>query len=392
MPNLPTLVSLCFLTLVGCSDSSGPADGAGDGDGNGDGDPSEFRLETEVVASGLSSPVYVTAPPGDPRLFVVEQAGRVRIVEDGQLLGVPFLDITDRVRSGGERGLLSVAFHPDYASNGFMYASYTDDNGDTRIERYSVTGDASVADPGSSKPILSVDQPFGNHNGGLIVFGPDGKLYIGLGDGGSGGDPQGHGQNTNTLLGALLRIDVDAGDPFAVPADNPFVGDPNGRDEVWAYGLRNPWRFSFDHEAGNLYIADVGQNSWEEVNAVRASDAPLNYGWNAMEGAHCFAVDPCDDLDFILPVLEYGHSDGCSVTGGYVYRGAAIPEIRGHYFYSDFCSGFLRSLRFVGGAVSDQREWDVGDLGRVLSFGEDAAGELYILSADGRVLRLVAGD
>ncbi len=367
-----------------CSEADGPS--------GCDCEPGGTELAVEVVIQGLSSPLYLTAPADDPRLFVVEQAGRVRIVEDGQLLGAPFLDISDRVGSGGERGLLSIAFHPDYASNGYFYASYTDKSGDTRIERYSVSADPNVADPVSAALVLYVEQPFSNHNGGLIVFGPDGKLFVGLGDGGDGGDPMGHGQQTGTLLGALLRIDVDGGAPFTVPADNPFVGDPDGRDEIWAYGLRNPWRFSFDREAGDLYIADVGQRRWEEVNVVPADSGGANYGWNLMEGAHCFAADPCDSLDLVLPVVEYGHGEGCSVTGGYVYRGSAIPALRGHYFYSDFCSGFLRSFSYSDGTVSDRREWNVGELGAVLSFGEDADGELYLLSSNGSVYRLVAAE
>jgi glucose/arabinose dehydrogenase len=378
------IVFLVALAAAGCSDSGGPS--------GCDCEPGDTELAVEVVAEGLSSPLYLTAPAGDSRLFVVEQAGRVRIVENGELVDWPFLDITDRVGSGGERGLLSIAFHPDYASSGYFYASYTDDGGDTRIERYSVTGDPNVADPGSADSVLYVEQPFSNHNGGLIVFGPDGMLYIGLGDGGSGGDPGGNGQNRNTLLGALLRIDVDGGDPFAVPADNPFVGDPDGRDEIWAYGLRNPWRFSVDREAENLYIADVGQNLWEEVNVVPADSGGANYGWNVMEGAHCFPSDPCDSSDLVRPAVEYGHGESCSVTGGYVYRGSGIPEIRGHYFYSDFCSGFLRSFRSSGGTASEEREWNVGGLGAVLSFGEDADGELYVLSGDGRVYKLVAAE
>jgi len=374
----------CVLAVGGCSDSEGPS--------SCECELGDTGLALAVVAEGLSNPLHLTAPAGDSRLFVVEQAGRVRIVESGRLLETPFLDITDRVGSGGERGLLSIAFHPDYASNGYFYASYTDDGGDTRIERYSVTGDPNVADPGSADSVLFVEQPFSNHNGGLIVFGPDGRLYIGLGDGGSGGDPQGNGQNLETLLGALLRIDVDGADPFAVPADNPFVGDPDGRDEIWAYGLRNPWRFAFDREAGDLYIADVGQNRWEEVNVVPADSGGANFGWNIMEGAHCYVSDPCDSSGLVLPAVEYGHGDGCSVTGGYVYRGSAIPEIRGHYFYSDLCSGFLRSFKFSDGAVSERREWNVGDPGSVLSFGEDPDGELYLLSANGTVYKLVAGE
>ncbi len=382
-----TLLIPVTVVIVSCANSTEPAE-----NGNGANDPNppveSFGLAAQVVASGLSRPLYLTAPTGDPRLFVVEQAGRIRIIEDGQLLGTPFLDISDRVRSGGERGLLSLAFHPEYASNGFFYVNYTDDGGDTKVERYSVTGDPNLADANSAKLILSVQQPFSNHNGGLIVFGPDGMLYIGMGDGGSGGDPQGQGQNINTLLGALLRIDVDGGDPYASPADNPFVGEA-GADEIWGYGLRNPWRFSFDRTAGHLYIADVGQNTWEEVNATSATAGGLNYGWVTMEGAHCFATNPCDQTGLVLPATEYSHSAGCSVTGGYVYRGAAIPDIQGAYFYSDYCSGFLRSFRFDGASISDARSWDVGELGNVFSFGEDASGELYITSSNGNVYRLV---
>lgn len=381
---------LCAAVLSGCPDATTPVNGDGGDDGNEP--PPGFRLTVETVASGLDDPLYLTAPPGDPRLFVVEQAGRVLIVEDGQLVSTPFLDIRDEVSSGSERGLLSIAFHPEYASNGYFYVSYTSEpDGDTRIARYSVSADPNRADATSARVVLERDQPYSNHNGGLIAFGPDGMLYIGLGDGGGGGDPQGNGQDTGTWLGALLRIDVDGGDPYGIPADNPFVGE-TGLDEIWAYGLRNPWRFAFDREAGHLYIADVGQNDWEEVNVAAADQGGLNYGWNIMEGRHCYGSDDCDMTGLELPVLEYDHSQGCSVTGGYVYRGSAIVEIRGHYFYSDFCDGFLRSFRYTGSGIADERLWDVGDLGSVLSFGEDAAGELYILSANGSVYRLVEAD
>lgn len=383
MTRLLILLSLGAFAALSCSSSTDP-----NGDQGNNGNNGFVDLAVEIAASGFSNPIYLTAPAVDPRLFVVEQSGRIKIVENGQVRAIPFLDITDRVSSGGERGLFSVAFHPQYGSNGFFYVNYTDSNGDSRIERYSVSGDPDVADPNSAKLIISVQQPFANHNGGLVVFGSDGMLYIGLGDGGSGGDPQGHGQNTSTLLGSLLRIDVDGGDPYAVPLDNPFIGGGGAR-EVWAYGLRNPWRFSFDRVANQLYIADIGQNAWEEVDVVSASEAGLNYGWNSMEGSQCFATDPCDATDLVLPALEYGRSEGCSVTGGYVYRGSAIPGIQGHYFYSDYCSGFLRSFRFSVGSVSDEREWDVGDLGSVLSFGQDAEGELYVLSGNGNLYRLV---
>jgi len=342
----------------------------------------------EEVASGLRDPLYLTAPRSDTRLFIVEQAGRIRILEDGHLLPVPFLDITDRVSSGGERGLLSVAFHPLYSSNGFLYVNYTDLSGDTRVERYTVGANPYVVDVSSARLILAVDQPYANHNGGLVMFGPDGMLYIGTGDGGGAGDPHGNAQNRGSLLGKLLRIDVDRGDPYAVPADNPFVGLPGSRGEIWADGLRNPWRFAFDQATGLLYVADVGQNSWEEINVEPATAPGLNYGWNIMEGSHCFQSDACDRSSLVLPVLAYGHGEGCSVTGGFVYRGRRAPSLAGHYFYADYCRGWVRSLTVSGGRATDLREWQVGDIGRVLSFGEDAAGELYVLSANGRVYRI----
>ena len=355
-------------------------------------DAGDVRLER--IATGLSGPVHLTAPSSDDRLFVVEQPGRIRIVRGGALLATPFLDITAKVGSGGERGLLGLAFHPDYATNGFFYVNYTDRAGDTRIERYTVTADPDRADPSSARLILTVDQPYANHNGGLVLFGPDGMLYIGFGDGGSGGDPHGHGQNRATLLGSLLRIDVDAGDPYGIPADNPLVAVQGARPEIWAWGLRNPWRFSFDRTAGFLYVADVGQNEWEEVNAVPSEQAGVNYGWNIMEGAHCFRAASCDRSGLVVPILEYPHGDGCSVTGGHVYRGQAIPAIRGHYFYADYCRGWIRSFRFTGQEVVERTEWPFGDIGSVLSFGEDAAGELYVLASSdgvGSVYRLVAG-
>ena len=372
-------IVFALLLLAGCSDDPGGTVDPPGGD--------EIRLQE--VAAGLSGPVFLTAPRQDARLFVVEQPGRIRVVENGALLPVPFLDITDRVSSGGERGLLSVAFHPSYAANGYLYVNYTDRGGDTRIERFRVGADRNRADPASARLILQVAQPFANHNGGLVAFGPDGRLYVGMGDGGNGGDPLGHGQNRATLLGDILRIDVDAGDPYAVPADNPFVGQAGARGEIWATGVRNPWRFAFDREAGLLYLADVGQNALEEVNVVPAASAGLNFGWNVMEGSRCFSpAEGCSRTGLVVPVLEYGHSEGCSVTGGYVYRGSRIPALRGHYFYADYCQGWIRSFRHQGGEALDRREWALGDVGSVLSFGEDAAGELYVLSANGRVYRI----
>ncbi|MBI3981330.1 MAG: PQQ-dependent sugar dehydrogenase [Gemmatimonadetes bacterium] len=346
-------------------------------------------IAVEIVAGGLSSPLYLTAPSNDPRLFVVEQPGRIRIVENGQLRTAPFMDITGRVLDGGERGLLSVAFHPNYAANGFFYVNYTDNAGDTRVERYRVSADPYRGDTTTAMLVLAIDQPFANHNGGHQVFGPDGMLWIGTGDGGSGGDPQRNGQNLNALLGKMLRINVDAGSPYSIPPDNPFVGRTDARGEVWALGLRNPWRFAFDRVDDVLYIADVGQNQWEEVDAVSRTTAGVNYGWNVMEASQCFGSGMCNRTGLTLPVVEYGHSDGCSITGGVVYRGQRIPGLVGHYFYSDYCSGWLRSFRYQAGQVSDRREWSVGPLGQVQSFGEDAAGELYILSRNGNVYRLV---
>jgi glucose/arabinose dehydrogenase len=344
-----------------------------------------------VVANGLDSPLFVTAPPDDPRLFILERPGRIRIVRDGALLDTPFLDITDSVTTGGERGLLGLAFHPAYAENGRFYLNHSDGDGDTRIVRYTVSADdPDRAERASAVLLLEIDQPYGNHNGGMIAFGPDGMLYIGMGDGGSANDPHGHGQNPMTVLGAMLRIDVDGGSPFTVPPDNPYAGGTDGRAEIWAVGLRNPWRFSFDRRGDRLVIGDVGQGAWEEINIVGVAEAGLNYGWNLMEGRHCFRTDDCAQTGLTLPVVEYGHDHGCSIIGGYVYRGAALPALVGHYFYSDWCRGWLRSFRLdAAGAVTEHTEWPVGDLGNVLSFGEDADGELYVASQNGSVYRVV---
>lgn len=380
------LLSLSLVPAVReCADGDGP---------NGPPPPPPTQgLAAEVVATGLEAPTYLASPPGDPRRFIVERVGRIRILDgSGTLLPTPFLDLADRVGSGGERGLLSVAFHPQYAVNGHFFVNFTDRSGDTRVERFTISANPDRADPATAKPVLFVQQPFSNHNGGQLAFGPDGYLFVFMGDGGSGGDPQGNGQDLGTLLGAILRLDVDVSGPYAIPPDNPFLADPAAREEIWAIGVRNPWRASFDPPSEMLYVADVGQNEIEEVNAVPASEAALNYGWNVLEGSACFRETGCDRSGLVLPVLEYDHDEGCSVTGGYVYRGSAIPEVVGHYFYSDFCSGFLRSFRLVDGEAVEPREWDVGDLGQVTSFGVDATGELYILSIDGTLRRLVPGD
>jgi len=348
----------------------------------------------EQVASGLNFPLYLTAPPGDvARLFIVEKGGSIRIVKDGILVPTPFLNLSDRVSTGGEQGLLGLAFDPEYASTGRFVVHYTDVQGNTRVSMFHVSADPDVADIASEQAILTAQQPFENHNGGQIAFGPDGFLYIGLGDGGSGGDPQGRGQDLSDLLGSILRVDVQSGTSYTVPSDNPFVSRAGAAPEVWSYGLRNPWRFSFDRSTGDLYIGDVGQGAWEEVDVARAADGAgkgANFGWNLMEGNHCYATNPCTAFGLILPVLEYGHNQGCSVTGGYVYRGAAIPELQGHYFYADFCEGWVRSFRYRDGEASEQADWpDLRPGGGVPSFGEDAAGELYVLSTNGGVYRIV---
>ncbi len=351
--------------------------------------PGDSGLAAVTVAEGLESPLLVTAPAGDDRVFIVERPGRIRILRAGQLLATPFLDIVDRVGTGGERGLLGLAFHPDYAVNGYLYVNFSDRDGNTRVERFSVAADPDRADPASGKLVIGIDQPYANHNGGMIAFGPDGMLFIGMGDGGSANDPHGNGQDRATLLGAMLRVDVDGGDPYAIPADNPFAGHADARGEIWALGLRNPWRFSFDRGGSRLFIADVGQNAWEEIDIVAATEAGLNFGWNVMEGAHCFNTATCDQAGLTLPAVEYGHDQGCSVIGGYVYRGSAIAFLAGHYLYSDWCRGWLRSFRLDGaGAVVEHTEWPVGDIGNPLGFGEDAAGEVYVASQNGRVYRL----
>lgn len=361
----------------------------GEGYNVGEPQPGDSGITAALVADGLESPLFVTAPAGDDRLFIVERSGRIRILRSEYVLEVPFLDIVDRVGTGGERGLLGLAFHPDYAVNGHFYVNYSDRDGNTRVERFSTSVDPDRADPASAKLVIGIDQPYANHNGGMIAFGPDGMLYVGMGDGGSANDPHGNGQNRTTLLGAMLRLDVDGGDPYAVPDDNPFAGQADARGEIWALGLRNPWRFSFERGGTRLYIADVGQNAWEEIDIVDASQAGLNFGWNVMEGTHCFGSATCDQAGLTLPAVEYGHDQGCSVIGGYVYRGNAMPDLAGHYFHSDWCRGWLRSFRVgVGGAISDHTDWPVGDIGNPLGFGEDADGELYIASQNGRVYRL----
>ena len=354
-----------------------------------------LQLDLLPVVSGLSSPVHLTAPAGDARLFVVEQAGRIRVVKNGQLLAAPFLDIAARVKSGGEQGLLSMAFDPGYGATGHFYVYYTSQpDGDIVVERFGGTPGADVASPAGTVVITIPHPGATNHNGGLVTFGPDGMLYLGTGDGGGGGDPTGNAQNTGVLLGKLLRIDVRTL-PYTIPAGNPFVGRPGSRGEIWAFGLRNPWRFAFDRATApaTLYVADVGQGAWEEIDVVSSTAAGLNFGWNRYEGNHCYpsSVTTCSLAgEVVIPAAEYDHSAGrCSITGGFVYRGSAIPEAAGQYFYSDYCAGFLASLGGSAAAGFTSRTWTVPNVGNVLSFGEDAARELYLLSANGSVYRIV---
>jgi glucose/arabinose dehydrogenase len=337
------------------------------------------------VLAGLAQPVYVThAGDGSGRLFVVEQAGIIRVVRDGRLRPEPFLDIRRKVIAGGELGLLSVAFHPRYAATGRLFVNYTADQERLRtvVAEYRVSArDADTADP-SERVVLEIEQPFRNHNGGLNLFGPDGRLYIGMGDGGSGGDPLNNGQRLDTLLGKLLRLDVDGAAPYRVPPDNPFVGRGAARGEIWAYGLRNPWRFSFDRATGRLWLADVGQNAWEEIDLIERGG---NYGWNIMEGAHCFnPPTDCNTTGLRLPVAEYDRSGGCSVTGGYVYRGRRVAGLAGRYVFGDYCSGRIWVL-----SEAPPGRWVMAPLLEsglsISSFGEDQAGELYVVDHRGAV-------
>jgi len=305
------------------------------------------------------------------------------------LLTTLFLDIRDRVNDGSnEQGLLGLAFHPNFSQNGYFFVNYTGQGGDTFVARFEVTSDPNWVDPASEKIILRIKQPFGNHNGGHLAFGPNGQLYIGTGDGGSANDPQGNAQNLNTLLGKMLRLDINHAEPYGVPADNPFIGT-GSRPEIWAYGLRNPWRFSFDRLTGDLYIGDVGQNQWEEINFL-AVNAPggANFGWDFWEAFHPFEGNPPPNLDFVSPISEYDHSLGCSVTGGVVYRGS-LEAWQGVYFYGDFCTGIVWGLlRDSAGEWQNSQLYQTG--ANITSFGEDENGEVYLVDRKGTVWVLSA--
>lgn len=342
--------------------------------------PALREIRLAVVATGLDQPVGMAVAPGDARrrLFVVEKTGRVRILVGGKVLAAPFLDLSRQVSRGMEQGLLGLAFHPRYASNGRFFVNYTDRAGDTRIVAYRASRDPDRADPASAREVLSLKQPFRNHNGGHLAFGPDGLLYIGTGDGGGSYDPHDNAQNPGSLLGKMLRLDVDA----------------DFRPEILMSGLRNPWRYSFDRRTGDLYIADVGQNRLEEINALPGGRfGGLNLGWDDYEGSRCLKA-ACDAAGMVMPIAEFDHADGsCSITGGHVYRGKALPELDGRYFFSDWCSGILRSLRWSGGAVHEVHDWKrlldpAGEVDQVTAFGEDADGELHILSQRGRIFKL----
>ena len=356
--------------------------------------PASVAIGLEPIVSGLERPLFVThAGDGSGRLFVVEQPGAIRIVRAGRLLPRPFLDLSAEIdTSGGERGLLGLAFAPDYAASGRFFVAHTAPGPKVTIARYRVSSDPDRADPASRSIVLAMKDPAGNHNGGMLAFGPDGFLYHGTGDGGSAGDPWNNAQDTDSPLGKILRLDVRV-EPYAIPPDNPFARG-GGAPEVWAYGLRNPWRFSFDRATGELWIGDVGQNAWEEVNVEDPRrGGGRNYGWKTMEGLHCFSPRTgCDPEGLQLPVHEYGHDLGCSVTGGYVYRGQAIPELAGRYLFSDYCRGTIWSLeRGADGraAVETLLESRV----QVSSFGEDEAGELYLCDhGNGAVFRIVAAE
>jgi len=347
----------------------------------------QLRLDTLELA--LASPVFVTAAPGDGRrLFIVEKGGRIRVRAAGRLRGTPFLSLRGQVSTGSEQGLLGLAFHPDYAANGRFFVNYTDLDGHTRVVEYARGATPNDADEASARLLLLVEQPASNHNGGMMAFGPDGYLYIAFGDGGGG--HRANAQRMDTPLGKILRIDVDGAHPYEVPPDNPFVGVDSVLPEIWHSGLRNPWRFSFDRANGRMFVADVGQNTYEEVNVVRDGRRGLNFGWPVMEGPACFEPAVCESDGLRLPVHWYTHAEGCSITGGYVYRGGAMPELRGSYFFADFCSGVVQSFRLQQGVVTDLRDWsaELGIPGLVTSFGEDNAGELYLTTIQGGLFRI----
>lgn len=371
---------LLMVAIIGCSDPPGIS--------------GSNRLIVEIIVSGILNPVYVTCPPADPsRLVVVQQNGIVRLLNDGVLREEPFLDIRTLVSDVSDqgRGLLSLAFDPQFDHTRHLFVSYTDRNEDSQIDRFTVDMNGDRVDPASRTSVISIDQPIGDHNGGHILFGPDGHLYVALGDGGSG-ETRGNAQDVTSLVGSILRLDVGTL-PYTIPANNPFHQQPPARPEIWAFGLRNPWRWSFDDETGDAYIADVGEHDWEEINVVPWQDGGgYNFGWSIVEGAHCFKDPACSNTGLVMPTVEYSHDEGCGVIGGFVYRGESIPELRGHYLYADFCQSGVRSFQLVDNQVTAARDWTIGSDGEVVnvvSFGQDAAGEVYLVTLNGTVARIV---
>lgn len=344
----------------------------------------------QTFATGFSSPVAIVNA-GDSRLFVVQRGGAIRILNaNGTINATNFLTLTSStIVSGGERGLLGLAFHPNYSTNGYFYVNYTRaSDGATVIARYNVSANPDVADASSAQVLLTIAQPFNNHNGGSLVFGPDGYLHIGMGDGGSGGDPDNYGQNINSLLGKMLRIDVDSGSPYVIPAGNPYAGATPGADEIWAVGMRNPWKFSFDRQTGDLWIADVGQNAREEINKAASTAAGLNYGWRCYEANIPYNTNGCQSAsNYFMPVANYALGNGnCSITGGYVYRGSTYPNMIGKYFFADYCSNRIGWVENNGGTIT----WSSLFTGNFVSFGEDINGELYVAGiSNGTISKII---
>ncbi len=355
-------------------------------------DPSAVQLAIEPLATDFGPLTLVTnAGDGSGLLYAVEQRGVIWTLDtEGNVAPTPFLDISERIKSGGEQGLLGLAFHPDYKSNGRFFVIYTNGRGDTVVSEFARGADG-MGNPDSERELLGITQPFPNHNGGMLAFGADRYLYIGTGDGGSANDPMGNGQRLDTLLGKILRIDVDSGDPYAIPADNPFA-DGGGLPEIWDWGMRNPWRFAFDRLTGGLFIGDVGQDLREEVDVEPAGAGGRNYGWNTMEADRCFISSNCDRQGLTLPIVSYEHGGSCSVTGGYVYRGARYPALYGAYVFSDYCSGLLWALDADAALETGRaRMFELGSSSlNPSSFGEDEAGELYLVNSAGGIYRIVA--
>jgi len=398
---LPCLVVL--LLLAGCADwfNSPPTNPPAPPPAPPPPPPPPGTPTLQSVAT-FNNPTFVTAPVSDStRIFVTERAGRIAIVKNDVVLPGAFLDLTGRISASDENGLYSMAFHPQYATNHMFFLFFTNLNGDIRVVRYLGTANADSANPVAVDTILAVPHPvagftltFGNHHGGQLQFGPDGMLYVSIGDGGCCGDPQQNGQRHHTMNGKIHRINVDGATGYIVPPDNPFVADTSFPPETWAWGFRNPWRFSFDRQTGDLYIGDVGQDTWEEVDVAPAPNRGkgLNYGWSVMEGTHCYNASTCNSTGFTPPVTEYQHapSGPCDVQGGYVYRGSRVTQLTGYYLYIDYCSGTVTGFKYAGGTATAMRSWnEVSPGAGVVSWGEDSRGELYLMTYGGTVYRIV---